>query len=242
MRRILALALVLWGSMIPKAAGGGDVVTVEAIGTSFRPPTVTIAAGQTVVWTNPREESHNVRFEDGQFEMPADPTGAWTVPVQRTFEDIGSYAYYCEAHEVNGMLGTVIVKDPALIPPTTELTKPIAGRTYPESKTGTFRGSATDPSGPITEVEAALRRKKTDGTCGWWNGDSFVAGPCGEKMFVPASGTDVWSLALGTTLKPSKGTNIDYYTLYSRGTDADGNVEDGFERGRNVARFEVKKD
>jgi hypothetical protein len=162
--------------------------------------------------------------------------------VQRTFAEVGTYAYFCEFHGDLGMTGTVIVEDPALVPPTTALTKPLDGKTYPKSKTDTFRGTAADPSGPITDVEVALRRKKTNGVCGWWDGDSFVVGNCGPKQFQIASGTDAWTLALGTTLKPSKGTNIADYTMYSRASDDDGNTEDDFERGRNVARFEVKTD
>ena len=139
------------------------------------------------------------------------------------------------------MSGTVIVQDLSVVPPTTELTKPIDGRTYLKSKTGIFRGTATDPSGSITDVDVALRRKKTNGDCGWWDGDSFVAGGCGAKQFLTASGTDIWSFALGTTLKPSQGTTIANYTMYSRGTDSDANVEATFQRGRNVATFDVKQ-
>lgn len=242
MKRVLALSLIAWGTLTP-ASAGEDVVTVTASGTSFSPKTVTIAPGETVAWTNPNDGLHNVHFEDGQFDTPTQPSPDWPVSVERTFAQAGTYAYYCEQHggpDGFGMSGVVIVEDPALVPPTTELTKPLDGNTYPKSKTGMFRGTATDEQGPVTEVEVALRRKKTNGDCGWWDGDSFVVGPCGTKLFQSATGTDTWSYALGTTLKPSKNTNIADYTMYSRGQDEDGNIETSFQRGRNVARFEVK--
>ena len=243
MRKLIVLSILAFGLTAPPAAGGGDV-TVTASGISFTPKTVTISIGDSVEWINPNSGTHNVKFEDGQFETPADPSTSWPA-VERTFGEAGSYAYYCELHgPPNGnMSGVVIVEDPALVPPTTELTKPIDGRTYLVSKTSTFRGTASDPSGPITEVEVALRRKKTNGLCGWWDGDSFVAGPCSGKQFQPANGTDTWSFSLGTIrLRPSRGTTIANYTMYSHATDADENLETHFERGRNVATFEVKKD
>ena len=241
---LLVLSVAAW-AVIPPATAGEDVVTVTASGISFSPKTVTVDIGEKVEWINPNSGFHNVRFEDGQYEEPAIPSNDWPAPVERTFATEGTYAYYCENHGGpggSGMSGTVIVVDPLTVPPTTELTKPLDGKTYPKSKTGTFRGTAIDPQGPVFSVEIALRRKKTNGDCGWWDGGSFVPGPCSAKQFLGAEGTDTWSYALGTTLKPSMGTNIANYTMYSRANDTDGNTEDQFEKGRNLARFEVKPD
>jgi plastocyanin len=84
----------------------------------FDPSTVTISVGEKVTWTN-GGGVHNVRFVDGQFEMPPNAVSPpWTVA--RTFSNTGSYVYYCELHgsaQGVGMAGTVIVNAAAPPPP-----------------------------------------------------------------------------------------------------------------------------
>jgi plastocyanin len=77
------------------AAGAADQ-TVNALSTNvFSPADVSIAPGETVTWNN-MGGIHNVRFDDG-FDMPADPSPPpWSV--QRTFDQVGDFAYRCEAH------------------------------------------------------------------------------------------------------------------------------------------------
>ena len=88
------------------AAGAADQ-TVNALSSNvFSPADVSIAQGEKVTWNNVGGGTHNVRFDDGSFEMPADPSAtAWSV--QRTFDQVGDFTYYCEAHP--GMTGIVRV-------------------------------------------------------------------------------------------------------------------------------------
>jgi plastocyanin len=83
---------------------------------AFSPRDVTVAVGEKVIWTNTQGE-HNVRFDDGSFEMPSDAMSGWTV--ERTFNAPGTFGYYCEPHGGpggSGMSGTVTVTAPAPTP------------------------------------------------------------------------------------------------------------------------------
>ncbi len=103
---------------IPEGAatvGMSDLVT-------FVPATVTIHAGQSVVWKNTSVSVHNVVDDVSQATNAADvhlPAGAkpfdsgYMQPGQayaRTFPVPGIYRYVCTLHESSGMKGVVIVK------------------------------------------------------------------------------------------------------------------------------------
>jgi plastocyanin len=76
----------------------------------FFPQHLTVPPNTTVYWDN-RGTNHNVKFEDGLFEEPADPLPTpWRV--WRHFDNPGVYRYYCEAHGGpggQGMSGTITV-------------------------------------------------------------------------------------------------------------------------------------
>jgi hypothetical protein len=80
---------------------------------------VTVDIGDTVTWHN-EGGFHNVKFDDGSFEQPADvQSDNWTV--SRTFNSAGSFGYYCEAHGAPngvGMSGTVTVNSGDTVPST----------------------------------------------------------------------------------------------------------------------------
>ena len=101
----LLLALV---AATPAGAANQTVVATDRV---FTPADVTVFQGESVTWTN-GGGSHNVRFEDNAFTMPAAPDAApWSVT--RTFDQVGVFRYYCELHGYpNGvdMSGAVTVK------------------------------------------------------------------------------------------------------------------------------------
>jgi plastocyanin len=89
------------------AATAADQSVTATANSTFAPATVTVNQGDSVTWTN-AGGYHNVRFDDGSFLQP--PTispDAWTV--SRTFDAVGSFTYFCEAHVLVGMTGTVNV-------------------------------------------------------------------------------------------------------------------------------------
>jgi plastocyanin len=106
-----ALAVVL---VAAPSATATQVTVTATLGSSFSPARVTIAPNDSVVWRNLGGD-HNVKFDDGAFEAPADPSSAaWTTPA-RVFPTPGRFTYYCERHggpNLSGMAGRVVVEAP----------------------------------------------------------------------------------------------------------------------------------
>jgi plastocyanin len=88
----------------------------------FEPATIEIKSGQTVVWKNSSREVHTVTADPGQATNRQDvelPKGAQmfdsgflnpTHTYEHTFKTPGTYRYVCTLHEVQRMVGQVIVK------------------------------------------------------------------------------------------------------------------------------------
>jgi plastocyanin len=107
---IAQLVIVLAAAPVATAA---DVSATS--GNTFAPSTVTVTQGEQVSWSN-AGGFHNVHFDDNSFvEPPSIALPPWTV--SRTFNEPGSFTYYCDAHSFVGMTGTVNVvpasSDPA---------------------------------------------------------------------------------------------------------------------------------
>jgi plastocyanin len=94
-------------ALAPVAAAADQTVTPTPANT-FTPATVSVTQGESVTWTNVPGSFHNVHFDDGSFvQPPFVSASAWTV--SRTFDDAGSFTYYCDAHLFVGMTGVVNV-------------------------------------------------------------------------------------------------------------------------------------
>ena len=78
-------------------------------GLAFDPLAVTVDIGTTVVWEwTGRGGRHNVVDRDGAFTSEYhDDEGA---TFEYTFEETGTFAYYCEPHQALGMKGGVRVR------------------------------------------------------------------------------------------------------------------------------------
>lgn len=70
----------------------------------FRPSEVEVAAGETVEFVNTDDTLHTVTSEDELFDEELDGAGE---RVQVTFDEPGTYAFFCRPH--NFMTGTVTV-------------------------------------------------------------------------------------------------------------------------------------
>jgi plastocyanin len=107
----------------------GATKSVTASSNDFSPETITVAVGDTVEWKN-SGGNHNVKFDDGSFEEPAEPgTDLWTV--SHTFTAAGSFRYYCEEHGFQGgvgMSGTVVVVPASTTTPTQPAPGPPTGK------------------------------------------------------------------------------------------------------------------
>ncbi len=123
--------------------------------------------------------------------------------------------------------------------PVSRISRPKNGLSYYQANIKTFSGTATDTASGVAKVEIALRRHFTNGLCANWNGSVFVSGSCTTPTWRLATGRGSWTYSLPKGLTKSRGTNVAYYVLFSRATDAEGNVESSFATGRNRNQFEV---
>ena len=71
---------------------------------SFQPSSLTIKAGDRVVWTNQDSADHTVTADDGSFGSPNLSQGE---TYSHTFAQAGTYGYYCALHP--SMHGSVTV-------------------------------------------------------------------------------------------------------------------------------------
>lgn len=109
----------------PPGAAEGEVRVTMTEDLRFVPDTLRIEAGQTVVWENPTELVHTVTADPEVVrdpEMVSLPEGAETFDsgnmftgdeFTQTFEVVGQYDYVCIPHDMVGMVGVVIVEEPA---------------------------------------------------------------------------------------------------------------------------------
>ena len=85
--------------------------TVNVQDNSFKPASITIAAGEDVTWQWKGSGSHNVTFES---DNPVPTSGSKTSGThQVNFAAAGTYRYHCTNHSSNftsGMRGSVTVQ------------------------------------------------------------------------------------------------------------------------------------
>ncbi|ACK72922.1 plastocyanin [Gloeothece citriformis PCC 7424] len=84
----------------------------------FDPPQLTIKAGDTVKWVNNKLAPHNAVFDNSKVPdsvsatkishkaLVFSPGESFTT----TFDEPGTYTYYCEPHRGAGMVGTITVE------------------------------------------------------------------------------------------------------------------------------------
>ncbi|HWP62681.1 MAG TPA: plastocyanin/azurin family copper-binding protein, partial [Candidatus Binatia bacterium] len=151
---VVAIGLVAGAALLPSPAGPAATAatrTVEARNYVFDPATLTIAPGDTVVWTF-AGEPHTVTsgtsatdpelgegFDSGLVEAG----GRFEV----TFTEPGTYRYICLVHIDTGMAGTIIVRA-AVSPTPTPTPRPTPRPTPHSTPTPTPRSTPTPPPSP----------------------------------------------------------------------------------------------
>jgi plastocyanin len=105
----VAALLVGPAAAAPPLAGqtpppSNQVATVHIASYSFRPASVTITAGQTVLFVNDDSDAHTVTATDKSFDSGGlDSNERW----RHTFSVPGTYKYICALHPY--MKGTIVV-------------------------------------------------------------------------------------------------------------------------------------
>jgi plastocyanin len=106
-----AISLLLAGAGESPSAGEAAVQTaagpaaVRIDNFNFTPPTLVVAPGATVTWTNADDSPHTVREKDGKFKSAALDTDD---TFSQTFSAPGEYEYFCSIHP--RMVGKIVVK------------------------------------------------------------------------------------------------------------------------------------
>ncbi|HEX9776295.1 MAG TPA: cupredoxin domain-containing protein [Actinomycetota bacterium] len=108
MRRVGSAAAALLVVALTAAPAGAKTV-VSAVDDAFEPESITVRAGEPIVWTMDGDNPHTVTADDGSFDSGTlDPGDTFDT----TFADPGTYDYYCAFHGAAGgigMSGTITV-------------------------------------------------------------------------------------------------------------------------------------
>jgi plastocyanin len=120
MRRLLQLATLSFVALLvfaPTAWAQGQEVTVRMEDNFFSPANITVEPGTTVTWVqngnNPHTTtSYNGLWDSGMIEGGSGGTFSFT------FEEPGTYDYFCIPHEEMGMVGSVTVSGGTTASPT----------------------------------------------------------------------------------------------------------------------------
>ncbi len=111
MRRLaylIACSLVAMLIALPFAGAQGQNVTVSMEDNSFDKADITVEQGTTVTWVQNGENPHTTTSYDGLWDSGMMAGGSGDTS-SFTFDEPGTYEYYCIPHESQGMVGTVTV-------------------------------------------------------------------------------------------------------------------------------------
>ncbi len=107
---LIILSLVAALVMAPSVAAqqGGGEVTVSMEDNYFDQANITVEPGTTVTWVQNGNNPHTSTSYDGLWDSGL-IQGGTEGSVSYTFEEPGTYSYFCGPHEDQGMVGTVTV-------------------------------------------------------------------------------------------------------------------------------------
>src|SRR5918992_4773813 len=111
MRRLsIVAALCLTAVLVfaPAALAQGQTVTVSMEDNYFDQPNITIEPGTTVTWVQNGQNPHTTTSYDGLWDSGIVEGGSGGT-FSFTFEEPGTYDYFCIPHEDLGMVGSVTV-------------------------------------------------------------------------------------------------------------------------------------
>lgn len=92
------------GQAAAESADTGDSKDVAISGMRFQPASVTVKTGETVTWSHKDGAPHVVKARQGEFDSGTLRSGQ---SFSHTFDEAGTYEYYCSLHP--SMRGTVVV-------------------------------------------------------------------------------------------------------------------------------------
>jgi plastocyanin len=99
----LLFAAAPWAPLA--GAGAQTSAAVQIDNFHYMPPTLVVAPGTTVTWTNADDSPHSVREKDGKFKSAALDTDD---TFSQTFTAPGEFEYFCSIHPY--MTGKIVVR------------------------------------------------------------------------------------------------------------------------------------
>ena len=109
MRKRLAAIFVVIGTLTLASAGVALAANVNVVDDAFQPASTTVAAGESVTFTNSGESPHTATADDGSFDTGTIDAGQSATV---TFDTPGRYPYFCRFHGDpggSGMAGVITV-------------------------------------------------------------------------------------------------------------------------------------
>jgi plastocyanin len=106
--RLVALCLLGMLVFAPSVGAQGQEVTVRMGDNFFAPANITVEPGTTVTWVQSGDNPHTTTSYDGLWDSGLLPGGSGQ-SFSFTFDEPGTYDYFCIPHEDLGMVGTVTV-------------------------------------------------------------------------------------------------------------------------------------
>ena len=100
------LGLVVAALVAPAALAADH--TVDIVGFSFSPQTITIQVGDSVTWANADAQGHTATADDGSWQTG---TISGNTSKSLTFSTAGTFAYHCSIHQQ--MTATLVVTSAA---------------------------------------------------------------------------------------------------------------------------------
>ncbi len=110
--RLVALSLLVMLVFAPSVGAQGQEVTVRMEDNFFDSANITVEPGTTVTWVQSGDNPHTTTSYDGLWDSGM-IEGGTDGTFSYTFDEPGTYDYFCIPHEEMGMVGTVTVTDAA---------------------------------------------------------------------------------------------------------------------------------
>ena len=92
------------------SATEGAPVTLTAMDNFFEPPCIAMSSTQQVAITNAGNQLHNFSVAEGDVDVDVEPGEDVETDEIGTDVAAGTYRFYCEYHEDQGMVGTLVVE------------------------------------------------------------------------------------------------------------------------------------
>lgn len=184
------LAAVVFGA-VGAASAATHYVSIQT--TKFSPDRLTIASGDTVIWTS----TYGIRYNGAIIGAPSvtftggtnAPAGCAAVPRHETcvvdFPNVGEFSYRNDEKGGFNVSGVIVVTSNAV--PEVTLTMPTEDQTILKGQTLSLSGTALDPDGSVNQVQVFVENDSGSSEI-----DLDVSDDNGTKTFVSAA-TDVFA-------------------------------------------------